>query len=1061
MSALSLAQVLWDERLALAGKPLHFPPAHNPEKPSDGPGASSGYGTKGAHEQKPQECREEAVEERPIKIADIYLKLNEDNRWALCLSGGGIRSAAFSFGILQRFGAQSIASKHKIEESGSALQQFEYLSTVSGGGYIGSWLSAWLFQERKKYADAPAGKAGGTNKTRNANEVVAALNQRLTDVADGDGRIMDHAEVGSISNLRRDSHYLAPSFSALSPDLWSDFAGIVRNLCLNWILLVPPMILAVLTTKALSYAFIDSFRIDKQSLWFVLIMIMSTLCFILALSFSAANRPARGLINASQEQFLKYDMAIFLFAATLLVFILGSPNGQTTLSSVIRVVEWLRWIDDIKDEWFTLAVLIRGAILGVAIYAVSWFVGYAWSALLQEKPQPPLGPKTYARFDFFTWCGAGAVFGLLIAAGLLLLFQLRSSEEDKAIWVGVCGLPWIVLARVIADVVFIAFAEFIPGADAGLEYQARSGGIFMLAQLGWLIWFGLVLVAPPVVNWLELALHGWVATSLIAAGGLSGAFSVIVGASSKTAAIIRQASGLREYFGLNSLAAIAAAIFAIVLVVTLSLVIDWALLLQPSGPVKHPSWMLVFVAIIVLVVLIAAASYVISINRYSLHSIYRNRLVRAFLGASRDEDERDKTKNAFTDFDSRDSPLLQELWEHRIEPRGAHWKPLHVINAALNLVSSKNLAWQERMAAPFTFSPLHCGSGSAIFPDGAYRASYATGQDMPYGGRLGLTLGTAMAISGAAVSPNMGYNSSPGVGFLMALFNVRLGWWIANPRGDNPLYWRTKPRVALWPFFMEMFGLTSETARWVYLSDGGHFENLGIYEMVRRRCRVIVVSDAGCDPEYTFDDLGNALRKIWIDLGVRIDLHGLDRLKKRFKQRPTPATEGPYWAIGDILYSEADGANAKDGLLLYFKAGLRGTEPMDVLSYAMSHTAFPHESTANQFFTESQFESYRMLGYEIAERAFESCGCSLRPGGTASAMAEPSLTLDVMIERLKARLVSDDPTKRTNGSLPSDKALPSAAGNTSGTSNIPDAPGMSPTPPSLARQRPAFVHDKD
>jgi hypothetical protein len=992
MSALSLAEVLWDERQALAGRPLHFSKAPDEAKVID---------------EIAQEKFAQKLEDRPDKISEVYRKLNADNRWALCLSGGGIRSAAFALGILQRFAVQQVASKRENDRAGSALQQFEYLSTVSGGGFIGSWLSAWLFQQRKKYALGAAGKAGSA-KTFDANEVVAALNQRLTDVADEDGRIRDHAEVESISNLRRDSHYLAPSFSAISPDLWSDIAGIVRNLSLNWILLIPPMILAVLATKALSYAVIDSFKIDEQSPWFVLIMIMATLCFILALSFPAANRPARGLINASQEQFLKYDMAIFLFGATLLVFILGSPNGQNTLSSVIRLVGWLRWIDEIEVKSMALAVLIRGTILGVAIYAVAWFAGYGWWGLLQEKPQPPLDHKTYARFDFFTWCGAGAVFGVLTAVGLLLLFRLPSSDEDKAIWVGVCGLPWIVLARVIADVVFIAFAEFIPGADAGLEYQARSGGIFMLAQLGWLIWFGLVLVAPPLVNWLQLALHGGVVTSLVAVGGLSGAFSVVVGASSKTAAIIRQVSGLREYFGLNSLAAIAAAIFAIVLVVTLSLVIDLTLFLEPSGPVKHPSWMLVFAGIIVLLAVIAAASYIISINRYSLHSIYRNRLVRAFLGASRDEDERDSTKNAFTDFDSRDSPLLQELWEHRIEPRGAHWKPLHIINAALNLVSSKKLAWQERMAAPFTFSPLHCGSGSAIFPDGAYRTSYATGQGMPYGGRLGLTLGTAMAISGAAVSPNMGYNSSPGVAFLMALFNVRLGWWIANPRGDNPHYWRTKPRVALWPFFMEMFGLTSETQRWVYLSDGGHFENLGIYEMVRRRCRVIVVSDASCDPEYTFDDLGNALRKIWIDLGVRVDLHGLDRLKKRFKERPTPATKEPYWAIGDILYKEADGPNAKDGLLLYFKAGLHGTEPMDVLSHAMTHSAFPHEPTTNQFFTESQFESYRALGYEIAGCAFEFGSCSLLVADAATAGTESLPTLDKIMDNLKARLVAEE-----------------------------------------------------
>ena len=257
------------------------------------------------------------------------------------------------------------------------------------------------------------------------------------------------------------------------------------------------------------------------------------------------------------------------------------------------------------------------------------------------------------------------------------------------------------------------------------------------------------------------------------------------------------------------------------------------------------------------------------------------------------------------------------------------------------------------MAAPFTFSPLHCGSGSTAFPHGAFRLSYPLGDRKPYGGRLGLTLGTAMAISGAAVSPNMGYNTSPGVAFLMTLFNVRLGWWLGNPRTENPCYHYAGPRMALRPLFMEMFGLTSEKERWVYLSDGGHFENLGLYEMVRRRCRVIVVSDAGCDPDYEFEDLGNAVRKIWIDLGVQIDFVGLDRLKKRFKKRPTPATSEPYWAVGRVRYTLADGKveGTHDGWLLYIKSGIHGTEPMDVLSYAVSHPTFPHETTANQLFS--------------------------------------------------------------------------------------------------------------
>jgi hypothetical protein len=984
--ALNVAQVLWEERMALA-RPRESSAPLGIEKSASKAVAEAELNGR--------------TENQPESIADIYRRLNKDNHWALCLSGGGIRSAAFALGVLQRFGDQPMAPKCGGDAAGSLLQQFEYLSTVSGGGYIGSWLSAWLFQERKKRA-AQGKEPGG------ANDVVAALNDRMK----------DYEEVEPISNLRRNTHYLAPSFSPISPDLWSDIAGVGRNLCLNWILLVPPMILAVLTTKAMVYAFIASLEINEHTV--SLALGMATICFVIALSFSVANRPSRGLINASQPQFLVFDMAIFLAGAWLLAVILGGPDGPEILSHLIHVP----WIDQIQSRFPSCGILCRGAALGAGIYFTSWFIALLWKAILRQAPQPQLEQKPgHAWVDLVTWCIVGAVFGALTAAGFLLLTWIyapgaphtANPEMDFqlnaiATLVVVCGVPWVISARLIADVVFIAFADLVPGIDAGLEYQARSGGILTLAQLGWLIWFGLVLWAPPVENWLQQSFHGWATASLAAAGGISGAFSVIAGASSKTAAIVQKASGLRRYLSLNTLAAVAAAIFAIVLVAALSIGIDWAFSFTSSGAdPKHPSWALVWTVGSALAALVALASLVININRYSLHSIYRNRLVRAFLGASRVEGERDETKNRFTDFDSLDSPLLHELWATG-NPRGDNWRPLHVINAALNLVSSKNLAWQERMAAPFTFSPLHCGSGSSIFSGGAYRATQARkDQRRPYGARLGLTLGTAMAISGAAVSPNMGYNTSPGVAFLMTLFNVRLGWWLANPRADNRYYWDTSPRVALRPYFMEMFGLTSETERWVYLSDGGHFENLGIYEMVRRRCRIIVVSDAGCDPDYMFDDLGNALRKIWIDLGVRIEMNGLDRLKKRFKKRPTPATQEPYWAVGRIRYNDADGEGT-DGLLLYLKSGLHGTEPMDVLSYAMAHPAFPHETTANQFFTESQFESYRMLGFEIAGRALESGGCSplerVTPadGAAPRRAATADLTLDLVIKHLETQL---------------------------------------------------------
>jgi len=149
--------------------------------------------------------------------------------------------------------------------------------------------------------------------------------------------------------------------------------------------------------------------------------------------------------------------------------------------------------------------------------------------------------------------------------------------------------------------------------------------------------------------------------------------------------------------------------------------------------------------------------------------------------------------------------------------------------------------------------------------------------------------------------------------------------------------------------------------------DIQHFENLGLYEMVRRRCRLIVISDAGRDPAYSFEDLGNAVRKIAIDLGVPIRFHRLEKLKRRPIDGSDILEHCDYHAIADIDYQEADGEGVQNGLILYVKAGYHGTESAGVRSYAMANIDFPHQSTANQWFTESQFESYRSLGFEIME----------------------------------------------------------------------------------------------
>jgi hypothetical protein len=291
----------------------------------------------------------------------------------------------------------------------------------------------------------------------------------------------------------------------------------------------------------------------------------------------------------------------------------------------------------------------------------------------------------------------------------------------------------------------------------------------------------------------------------------------------------------------------------------------------------------------------------------------------------------------------------------------------HVVNVALNLVGGRNNAWAERKAESFTITPLACGSAylyrsedvaAGKGPRGAYVNTAIYGgnerETGPDDRRNGTTLGTAITLSGAAVSPNMGYHSSPATAFLMTLFNVRLGAWLANPASASAQALREpKPPNALFALAREMLGLTTDRGGAVYLSDGGHFENLGIYEMVRRRCRYIVVVDADADPSAGFADLGNAVRKSFIDQNIKI----LFTPAVSIGSRSNPAKPALDYAYAQVSYPEGT-----TGELIYVKPSYLPDVPIDVRAYGATSEAFPQESTIEQWFSESQFESYRRLG---------------------------------------------------------------------------------------------------
>jgi hypothetical protein len=344
-------------------------------------------------------------------------------------------------------------------------------------------------------------------------------------------------------------------------------------------------------------------------------------------------------------------------------------------------------------------------------------------------------------------------------------------------------------------------------------------------------------------------------------------------------------------------------------------------------------------------------SWRVNINVFSLHHFYRNRLTRCYLGATNDA----RKPHPLTGFDPDDDVGLSEL---------AGQRPLHIVGTAINLNRGRQLAWQNRRAASFSFTSLHAGYEPASAQvTGGYRPVREYGKDAE---GQAIMLGTTVAVSGAAASPNMGYHTSPAVAFLMTVFNVRLGHWCGDTRKESGDAWRRRdPWLGLRYWLAELTGSADQDYPFVSLSDGGHFENLGIYELVRRRCSVILASDAGADPKYAFEDLAEAMRKCYTDFGVGFDFgkSGVDAIR--------PEGEKPsarHYAVAKIVYP----GGAPAGTLIYWKASITADMPPDIMHYRRTMKDFPHQSTADQFFDESQFESYRNLGYEVAKRSVEA-----------------------------------------------------------------------------------------
>jgi hypothetical protein len=650
-------------------------------------------------------------------------------------------------------------------------------------------------------------------------------------------------------------------------------------------------------------------------------------------------------------------------------------NPATALTSWFGFTPQSRW------WWQAMAMAALGVIiLGVVVTLLR---------AVSRRRQMPILPAICKAADIAGWAFGTATTGTAIWLGVYLYTTARPPvETDPQLLLVMLGLPWFMLSMLMGQLAYVLARSYSSNGDYEREWLARAGGWFIIVTLAWLILSGVVLFGWDLIDFLTLHSKAWLA----GLGTLSGLVTAFLGKSSSTPAR-GQATGLTGKIA-NIGLAIAGPLFAAVLLILFSAWLDSLVLGKPLRTAEiltlpHNSiqslrlgywgqWKWIAIVAAGLVAIMVAADFLVNVNRFSLHAVYRNRLIRAYLGGQHPG----RRADGFTGFDPRDNLRMHELWDER-ETEDRSWRPFHVINVALNLAATKNLAWQQRKAESFVMTPQFCGCATL-----GYRETREYGDP----GNNGISVGTAIAISGAAVSPNMGYHSSPSIALLLTLLNVRLGWWLGNPGpggGEDGRvaaflkskiaregakqtlvpYQQDAPWLSLLPLLTELFGLTGADSRYVYLSDGGHFENLGIYEMVRRRCRWIILSDADADPDRGFADLGNAVRKIWIDLGVRITFEDSDLLRAT---KDTSAIDVPYCALGTIEYLN-DGDGRTTGKILYIKPVVRGNEPVaDVIAYLRAHNDFPHQSTAEQWFDEPQLESYRVLGYWMTKRIVDS-----------------------------------------------------------------------------------------
>ena len=960
---------------------------------------------------------------------DIYRRARTANSSGLCFSGGGIRSATFNLGVLQGLA--------KLE----LLEKFDYLSTVSGGGYIHQFLAAWLYNRNCLLSDGTATKLSAPGQSSSAastpvpplQEVQHQL-KPLPQEAAGSSSVMTQ-QPEPIRWLRRFSNYLTPNKGLFTTDTWVMVSIWLRNTFLNQLTLVSMICTFLLIPHLLRGlgSFATLHRLYKWAPWrlppFSGYLLPSLL--IVGLGASSCWLVISELRIARQGRLDPDDPGCQEKTSAPKIKNAADRSGVSRWMLLLCLLTCIAGI--VSPALYQASFVGAGAKqIHIAQNSQPFNKGQARATDASGKQEsetadgfPSRGTRTelshrpflFGQYSYPTWLHSDDSALLVEIAFLLFTFafclssglaSLDSRPGFGAFWcflgslVGAAstwaalyvtriGIFWLCfrrpeelpqIAMVLLPVCVLSafFLALVLGAgivgrrtDGSLrEAMARLRAMAFLLSLMWVGIGGFSLLGSSLFHlfwststkywhWKQwTALFTWV-------GGTVG--GVLAGNSEKSSG-----KGDSSSLIMKILVKMGPPIFIIGILILLSQMLQ--MILNAFG--GDSGWGLIwtFLAFLASTLLFG---FRLDINDFSMHAFYRDRLARCYSGASYPH----RRPNRFTGFAQSDgeirvADLLPAKFQQarsagipveQISDLSPYPGPFPIFCTTVNLTFGQDLAWQERKGASFAFTPLYSGYSPGWTSDSGAKGKkhhsyngFVSTRKFAYEGR-GIPMHSAVAISGAAVSPDMGYHSDPAMAFLLTMFNVRLGWWIKNPRITSTirLFSSPSPLFPLWNLFSELLGRATDMSHYVYLTDGGHFDNMGLYELVRRRCRRILICDAEQDCSNSFEGIGSAIRKCRVDFGVEIDLNlaKLDPGLATSDSVPGRPHIPAHFVQGTITYPE----DGEQGTIIYIKTRVTGDEPADVLNYNREHVEFPNETTLNQWFSESQFESYRSLGY--------------------------------------------------------------------------------------------------